>query len=539
MPLAYFDAFTHFGAKPHQHAAQRWTLTHLLEDLDRSGVAGAMVMHTAQVLGDPDRENRRLLDLIGGHGRLKPIWVAMPGGCGDIPDPASQVKAMDSADVRMVALFPKSHGWSLRSETSRPLLETLEACGRLTVLEYGTEADADDIERIAGGYPRLPLLIRGVHWSQARLIVPLLRRFRNLHLCFDSFQVNRGVEWLAGQGMEDQLVFASNAVDMSMGAHRTVLDYAELDPVAHGKIASGNLCRLLRMDPAAFPPVGAAADCLVQEAQRGLPLSARVLDFHAHILDEGSISAGGANVMWDGGPLGLQRMARRLGIDGVGVMSWNGTVGAQGQEGNRCVQAALDASPELFWGLASFDPVHEAPASIERDMGLLFQDARWKGLKPYFSYGIPYDDPRYDVWWRFAEEHGLYCGLHPSRWYQAGEFESLCRRFPKLVVVAYHSGADFAVADTVIELSRRFPNLYLEITFTTLWGGMVEYLVRGAGVERVLLGTDQPMRDPRPQLGWVLYADLTEEQKRQVLGLNAERLLRRLDGIRNGKGTAS
>jgi predicted TIM-barrel fold metal-dependent hydrolase len=31
----------------------------------------------------------------------------------------------------------------------------------------------------------------------------------------------------------------------------------------------------------------------------------------------------------------------------------------------------------------------------------------------------------------------------------------------------------------------------------------VEFLVEATGADHILFGTDAPMRDPRPQLGWV------------------------------------
>ncbi len=61
---------------------------------------------------------------------------------------------------------------------------------------------------------------------------------------------------------------------------------------------------------------------------------------------------------------------------------------------------------------------------------------------------------------------------------------------------------------------------------------MIEYLVEGCGAGRVLYGSDQPMRDPRQQLGWVIYSKLSLADKKKVLGLNAKKLL---DRIRAGR----
>ena len=53
----------------------------------------------------------------------------------------------------------------------------------------------------------------------------------------------------------------------------------------------------------------------------------------------------------------------------------------------------------------------------------------------------------------------------------------------------------------------------------------VQHSVEGAGADRVLFGTDQPLLDPRNQIAKVLAADIPDDAKRRVLGLNAVELL--------------
>jgi hypothetical protein len=54
---------------------------------------------------------------------------------------------------------------------------------------------------------------------------------------------------------------------------------------------------------------------------------------------------------------------------------------------------------------------------------------------------------------------------------------------------------------------------------------VIEKLVAGAGADRVLFGSDQPLMDPRVQLGKIITADLTDTEKRLVIGGNAQRVL--------------
>ena len=43
----------------------------------------------------------------------------------------------------------------------------------------------------------------------------------------------------------------------------------------------------------------------------------------------------------------------------------------------------------------------------------------------------------------------------------------------------------------------------------------------------MIFGTDAPMRDPRPQFGWLCSARLEAEEKRLILGENTRRILSR------------
>ena len=51
--------------------------------------------------------------------------------------------------------------------------------------------------------------------------------------------------------------------------------------------------------------------------------------------------------------------------------------------------------------------------------------------------------------------------------------------------------------------------------------------MENAGEDNVVYGTDQPMRDPRPQMGWVAWADLSQGVREKVLGGNFKRVLDR------------
>ena len=100
------------------------------------------------------------------------------------------------------------------------------------------------------------------------------------------------------------------------------------------------------------------------------------------------------------------------------------------------------------------------------------------------------------------------------------EIEQLAPKYPDAQFVLAHSGASFRLADGCIECAQRFDNVWLEINYTSVPYGIIRYLTDRAGVDKVLFGSDSPMRDPAPVLGWVLYDGLSHDELVRVLGAN-------------------
>jgi predicted TIM-barrel fold metal-dependent hydrolase len=534
-PLRYFDSFTCVGPRQRAHPAAPYALDHLLEEMEHCSIDGALVADTASLRYDPMWANRGLSDRLAEHPGLFALWHVFPHHTGEMPEPEALFAEMRERGAANAALIaPATACWNPLSATSDALLAYLAEHRILTVVAAPTELPFAEVEQILQRYPTLPLLLRNVSWSHQRTVLPMLLRYDNLYIGFDTFQINRGIEWLVERGCEDQLLYLSNAPDMSMGAHRLYVDYAEVSQDARAKIAGGNLTRLLKGQVPGVTRENSNEDPVMAQARRAEPLSVPVYDAHAHILDKGLDGAGGAFTMFEGDPEGVRRLGRRLGVDGIGVMSWNGIMVPDPDDGNRCVQCAIDFDREYFWGLGTFDVIRDSPETQHEKMREVFAEQRFLGLKPYPTFGFHYDDPRYEAWWEFANAHGLYAGLHPNR-LDLSEFDKLCQNYPNATFVAFHCGRDYWTADHAIEKAQRYSNFMAEITLTPVCSGIIDYLVAGCGAERVLYGSDLPMRDPRQQLGWVVYSKLPLDKKKLVLGGNARRLIDKVSKARRSE----
>lgn len=523
----FFDAYTRIGPRAFAHPSHPWNLEHLISELDHCSISGALVASTAQTTYDAMYENLKLSRRLAAYDYLFPLWNVHTHHVGDFPEPQKLADLLVQHDIRAVTIHPSTNNWNPVSDTSRDLFKALARNRTLVIVDART-IDARDVEPMLDQNPTIPFLIRGFTWAQGRWFMPIIQSHGNAHIGFDFYQSNYAVEKLVAEGHENKLVYCSNATEMAVGAHRFYVDYAQIPHAAKQKFAGGNLTRLLGGKAPPRERVNKNEDEIMAEARHGKPLSTLVFDMHAHILDEGLHGAGGGYGMYKGGPQGTYELAKAMGVKQMGVMSWNGPVSVHADEGNACVLAALDAYPDFFWGLATFDVVHESAEQMTAKMKQIYSDKRFLGLKPYPQYGVAYNDKRYDCWWEFGNSRKLYTGIHPTMWFQGTELEHICSKYPDLTVVVYHGGGDYKTADTCIAVAKKYPNLFIEVTLTPVCAGIIDYLCEGAGADRVMYGSDLPMRDPRQQLGWCVYSRLSLADKKKVLGENGKGIIDRV-----------
>ena len=91
-------------------------------------------------------------------------------------------------------------------------------------------------------------------------------------------------------------------------------------------------------------------------------------------------------------------------------------------------------------------------------------------------------------------------------------------------VLAYSGKAEPCRVEAVTA-ARCCLNIFLETRTSFGNPETIEFLVKRAGSDRVLFGSDMLLLDARIRIGRILTADISEEAKRIGLGLNTLKLL--------------
>ena len=100
----------------------------------------------------------------------------------------------------------------------------------------------------------------------------------------------------------------------------------------------------------------------------------------------------------------------------------------------------------------------------------------------------------------------------------------LGRQYPNVrIIMAHLTACGYRGVREIEEVN----NIWIDTSSYPPVAGMVEYAVTHLGSDRVLFGSDLVIRDLPVQIGRVLSAEITDQQKQDILFNNTFRLLRR------------
>ena len=216
----------------------------------------------------------------------------------------------------------------------------------------------------------------------------------------------------------------------------------------------------------------------------------------------------------------------KLGIDSIITAPWSG-ISFDGIKGNEETLEAARKHPGKFYGYLTCNVHYDEDLNKVLDYHKAHPDI-FKGIKPYPPYQkFDFADEACRPWFEYANEHHLPALIHSDGTIYMDMVEKIIEKYPNITFIIAHTGTSYQLARHAIELAKKYNNIILEITYTTTGRGMIEFLVEQVGADRVLYGSDLPMRDPTPQLAWVCYAKISVDDKKKILAENFKKILDR------------
>ena len=263
-------------------------------------------------------------------------------------------------------------------------------------------------------------------------------------------------------------------------------------------------------------------------------LSGRVIDIHTHIFDPVRSPTSSIPHPSKEQLAKMVRLARYYGIGRL-VMLGNATGMLTGHDPptrmvsdiNTYTLRAMARYPDTFVGFCYLNPAN--PVSFtEEEVDRCIVAGGMRGIKLWVA--VKATDERLDPIMARAQE--LRVPILHHTWYKAtkmgpqestpADLADLARRWPEVTIILAHlgGGRERGVLDIVDAA-----NLLYDTSGSQSEAGLVEYAVRRLGPERIVYGSDWPIRDFGTQIGRVLAADLSDEDKELILCSNAARVL--------------
>jgi predicted TIM-barrel fold metal-dependent hydrolase len=533
----YLDCYALIGKRGPKDIETPYETEVLLEEMEWCGIHGALIAHGVGKEYDPMYGNRKLMHELKKSPRLYGVWAVMPSHTGEMPPPKDLIQEMRDNGIRAAKMYPRTHHYFFNEDTCGELLTEMEKHEILLLVEGGHMYAPDileasnqvllsDLDAMLARHPSLRLLLQGARWEATRYLHTLMAKHKNLYLEFSANQANRALEVFAGWFGAARLLFGTGALDKAPGAAKAFVDYCTLSEEEKQNIAGRNLARLLKL--AALPKAyheKEAVEPILKLAKAGKPLhDILVIDAHAHMAHDGASGVGFMQQPFSDAR-SMHERAKLMGIDAICTSAWIG-IWTDYEDGNEIVNAAMRRYPNFYHGYATLQPQYIK--NWEADLRKVHEHYKMPGLKPYHPRtGIPYNDKLWAPWFEYGNRINAFVLLHPSPNFTA-ELNEIAPKYPNMSLIIAHCGSSFEAARQGLEAALKFPNVFLEITFTSVTYRVIEFMVKHAGAERVLFGTDQPMRDPIPQFGWMAYSHCTTEEKKKMLGLNMEKIIARV-----------
>lgn len=518
--LSYFDCNVCLGKRGPKHPLEMWKTEDVLAEMERCGISAALCYAGPAMDCSPRYGNEWLYEELKKSPRLYGCYTVCPNQTGDFLDPAEMIADMRAKGMVAARMFPRSHSYIPDEFTMGSVYTALAEAGFALFVD-NSELSLEEVAPILTAHPKLNLVLTGVSCGQERTLFSLLDRFSRLYVDLSTLQTNRMPELMYEKYGWGRVLFGSGMPMHSLGAARAFFDYSEVFAPALGDFTCGNLSLMLKVSrPAALEP---KCDDIAMEAFQGKPVSVPVLDSHAHWQPDGQSACAGW-VMPESDANAMYRNGQRLGVNGVCVAPWLG-VWHDADAGNEAAHVMQQRYPGEVFPYLLMNPNYcqDVKATAQH----YHEKLHFPGVKMFYSRTHwRYNDPIFNPWWEIADRHGLFALLDDSEYptYLA-DVEELAQKYPNVSFFLDHAGRDFETAIQYAAVAKKLPNVYLQLTCSVPAQGVIEYLCAEGLADKTMYGTDAPLQDPRPQLGWVTSANISREDKMKILGGNMKRVL--------------
>lgn len=222
-----------------------------------------------------------------------------------------------------------------------------------------------------------------------------------------------------------------------------------------------------------------------------------------------------------------ESLIRSMDLNGIkiGCISSLLSIGQDAGSGNREIEKLVSSNTGRFIGQFGINPNYEKEAEEILDLVRLKPDFRQAKIHPAL-HNYPIAGAVYHRLYEFCEQNAYSVLTHTWGEKELWEFDKIAGQYPRLKIILGHSGGEAKAVMTAAGIASKRDNIYLDLTISYNYQGLVEWLVKEAPVEKLLFGSDATYNSQSAALGKIIYADIDDAAKIRILGLNMKDILR-------------
>lgn len=522
----YFDCYAAVGPCSAPEKEFPHDIDSLYGDMAYARIHGAAFIHNAAKDVSFSLGNEEAIRLEKENSRLFSLAVVASSADYETGNKNYFYDLLDRGVRGFVTLNQSPFKGTLEPESMRKIvIPLLEHNKPLIVSGVNSEELYTKIDKLAYEYPNLPIIMQGTRWNTNRFFLEVMEKHDNLHYEIAQNHTNNIIEFTKKNFGIERVLYSSEWPLRSMGAIKSTVEYADITESEKNLVAHGNACRLFGVSPdelELYDEKDCQLDEIAKDADSGKPIHVPVIDAHSHIVgrDYGINNC----IMLDADPASIVEKMDRLGVEttisapwiGIaydGIMGNEESIAAYNSHGGR-IKAFSCCNVNYKEDLESVTKYHDKYPDI------------FVGIKPYPPYyKFSLTDEICREWFEYANEHNLIALIHADASVFSEETDILSERYPNVTFILAHSGTSYNIARKNAAVAKKHSNVVLDITYTTTGRGMVEFLVGEVGADKIIYGSDMPMRDASPQLGWICYAKIPVEDKKKILAENIKYIM--------------
>lgn len=245
-PPDFFDCSCSAGMRGILNPGSFYTFGDLTQKVNDYGIKKALVYHSMAREYHPVTGNRMLMDEVGNHPCLYPVWVVMHHHTGEFPGPEKLIGQMKENNVRAVRMFPgvSDQNYCIAEWNCGELFAVLEK--HEVPLMIGLEQLTwNELYELCSNHPGLRIILTEVNYRINRNLYTLLKKFEYLYIETMGYKVHHGIEEICEKLGAQRLVFGSGMPLYPGGAAVSMINYARISEKEKRMIAHENLENLL------------------------------------------------------------------------------------------------------------------------------------------------------------------------------------------------------------------------------------------------------------------------------------------------------